>query len=198
MTNLATKNGSLIVKDGKLAEDCGCCGGWYCCESSVCAANDVQSVTVTISAQDFVQRYSPTGLGGSDITIGVRGSSISGSYSLTRSSSSNSFAYSGTGELVSLFLSPSTTSPCCSPLIFTLAMTWKRHGVNAIVTDEQLWASGAATSSDPNVLHLSSLSCYGPFGLSSTANLQLATVLDFGVGTQTSGSPTAVISVVIA
>jgi hypothetical protein len=29
---LATKNGSLIVKDGKIAENCGCCGGdgWYC------------------------------------------------------------------------------------------------------------------------------------------------------------------------
>ncbi len=27
---LATKNGSLIVKDGKIAEDCGCCGDWYC------------------------------------------------------------------------------------------------------------------------------------------------------------------------
>jgi hypothetical protein len=28
---LATKNGSLIVTDGKIAENCGCCGdGWYC------------------------------------------------------------------------------------------------------------------------------------------------------------------------
>ena len=27
---LATKNGSLIVKDGQIAENCGCCGGWYC------------------------------------------------------------------------------------------------------------------------------------------------------------------------
>jgi hypothetical protein len=27
---LATKNGSLIVKDGRLAENCGCCGGWWC------------------------------------------------------------------------------------------------------------------------------------------------------------------------
>ena len=26
MTNLATKNGSLIVKDGSIAENCGCCG----------------------------------------------------------------------------------------------------------------------------------------------------------------------------
>ena len=28
---LATKNGSLIVKDGSIAENCNCCaGGWYC------------------------------------------------------------------------------------------------------------------------------------------------------------------------
>jgi hypothetical protein len=27
---LATKNNAIIVKDGKLAESCGCCGGWYC------------------------------------------------------------------------------------------------------------------------------------------------------------------------
>jgi len=27
---LATKNGAIIVKNGLLAENCGCCGGWYC------------------------------------------------------------------------------------------------------------------------------------------------------------------------
>jgi hypothetical protein len=27
---LATKNNAIIVKDGLLAENCGCCGGWYC------------------------------------------------------------------------------------------------------------------------------------------------------------------------
>jgi hypothetical protein len=27
---LATKNNAIIVKDGKLAENCGCCGDWYC------------------------------------------------------------------------------------------------------------------------------------------------------------------------
>ena len=27
---LATKNNALILKDGLLAENCGCCGGWYC------------------------------------------------------------------------------------------------------------------------------------------------------------------------
>jgi hypothetical protein len=27
---LATKNNAIIIKDGKLAENCNCCGGWYC------------------------------------------------------------------------------------------------------------------------------------------------------------------------
>ena len=27
---IATKNGSIIVKDGAVAENCDCCGGWYC------------------------------------------------------------------------------------------------------------------------------------------------------------------------
>jgi hypothetical protein len=27
---LATKNNAIILKDGLLAENCGCCGGWYC------------------------------------------------------------------------------------------------------------------------------------------------------------------------
>lgn len=30
MTNIATKNGAVVVKDGKAAEGCNCCGGWYC------------------------------------------------------------------------------------------------------------------------------------------------------------------------
>lgn len=36
---LATKNNALIVKDGKVAESCGCCRGWYCyqsCATTVC------------------------------------------------------------------------------------------------------------------------------------------------------------------
>jgi len=31
---LATKNGSLIVKNGNVAENCNCCGGWYCYKSA--------------------------------------------------------------------------------------------------------------------------------------------------------------------
>jgi hypothetical protein len=43
---IATKNGSLIVKDGKLAENCGCCG---------CPPCTPTSVTVSVSASSFLR-----------------------------------------------------------------------------------------------------------------------------------------------
>jgi hypothetical protein len=52
---LATKNGSIIVKDGKLAENCGCCEGWYCGFGKTLSVSPqtipdiVSSVSVTIS-----------------------------------------------------------------------------------------------------------------------------------------------------
>lgn len=33
---LVTKNGALIVKDGVLAEDCKCCGDWWCYDARGC------------------------------------------------------------------------------------------------------------------------------------------------------------------
>ena len=44
---LATKNNAIIVKDGKLAEGCGCCGGICVC--------DATAVTVSISADNFLR-----------------------------------------------------------------------------------------------------------------------------------------------
>ena len=52
---LATKNGALIVKDGKLAENCGCCGGFTC--------DNFYAFTVTAKASNFV----PSGVGLSKI-----------------------------------------------------------------------------------------------------------------------------------
>jgi hypothetical protein len=56
---LATKNNALIVKDGKLAENCDCCGGWYCdggvcgsCASGSYPSAINTSITLTISG-DF-------------------------------------------------------------------------------------------------------------------------------------------------
>jgi hypothetical protein len=50
---LATKNGSIIVKDGLLAENCGCCGGWYCCADKACVLDGITSATIQISAANY-------------------------------------------------------------------------------------------------------------------------------------------------
>jgi hypothetical protein len=50
---IATKNNAIIVKDGKLAENCGCCGGWYCC-AGVLQCPDILRVSVSISASDVI------------------------------------------------------------------------------------------------------------------------------------------------
>jgi hypothetical protein len=61
---IATKNNAIIVKDGKLAENCGCCGGWYCynnCADFLCV--DAPTASVTLAATDFlanaIYRYAP-------------------------------------------------------------------------------------------------------------------------------------------
>lgn len=46
---IATKNGSVIIKDGSVAQNCGCCGGWYCCPPAECALDVVNSIVVTIT-----------------------------------------------------------------------------------------------------------------------------------------------------
>jgi len=56
MTNLATKNGWLIVKDGKVAEDCNCCGGWYC--DNVCQEVFKHNLTVSVA----IENATPVGI----------------------------------------------------------------------------------------------------------------------------------------
>lgn len=54
---LATKNGLLIVKDGSIAGNCGCCAkNWYCCPPAACIAVP-SSVSVTIAAEDYYTQY---------------------------------------------------------------------------------------------------------------------------------------------
>jgi hypothetical protein len=52
---IATKSGGLIVKDGKLAENCGCCNKYYCCEnkSQFC---QIASVSASVAASDWVYK----------------------------------------------------------------------------------------------------------------------------------------------
>lgn len=87
--SIATKNGSIIVKDGSIAENCGCCEtGWYCC-NSLCRQDMVQSVSVTLTMSDYLvwtkERYGqgPLYLHAS---IGCLGSAYAGTHTLERHS----------------------------------------------------------------------------------------------------------------
>lgn len=52
---IATKNGSVILKSGSVAENCGCCGGWQCYKPESCddtisyLRNNVPSITLTFN-----------------------------------------------------------------------------------------------------------------------------------------------------
>jgi hypothetical protein len=97
---LATKNGSLIVKDGKLAENCECCGGWYCCFSPACVADSITGVTVTITASDYLrwtrgQFESPTfGTLYDFLSVGFLGSAYAGTHALTKQPSGSTWTKS--------------------------------------------------------------------------------------------------------
>lgn len=58
---LATKNNAIIVKDGKLAENCGCCGGWYCYdEKCVSCQSGAYPVAINTSVEMHVNDGSVT------------------------------------------------------------------------------------------------------------------------------------------
>lgn len=66
---LATRNNAIILKDGKLAEGCGCCGGWYCydergcCVQDGCATSFVCESECTAAGGVFVQAGSQCNYG---------------------------------------------------------------------------------------------------------------------------------------
>jgi hypothetical protein len=117
---LATKNGSLIVKDGKIAENCGCCGGWYCCPAEACMNELINSVSVTIGASDYLkQAFQSLGFCSpvrrEYSSVGFLGSSLAGTFSLNKQNNgtwSHTFATSAGGTCqASISLSfPSPTS----------------------------------------------------------------------------------------
>jgi hypothetical protein len=87
---LATKNGAIIVKDGLLAENCGCCGGWYCCIDQNCLSTSISSVTATLSGTDRLRKLRYVSTTNPSIsrwyTLGVAGMSLSGSFALQKQS----------------------------------------------------------------------------------------------------------------
>lgn len=46
---IATKNGSVILKSGSVAQNCGCCGGWYCYPDS-CPCNYSKQMPQSLQA----------------------------------------------------------------------------------------------------------------------------------------------------
>jgi len=96
---LAVKNNAIIVKDGKLAENCGCCEEWYCCKSLSCVPLDVSSVSVSITAEDYFAKYNMrdnlvTANSPYKSSAGFLGSLFSGTRQLTRVASTQSPATS--------------------------------------------------------------------------------------------------------
>jgi hypothetical protein len=92
MTNIGTKNGSVIVKNGSAAENCNCCGGWYCYlddsqTDSQYAMKSLASATVTISSQNYIKWAKNTWFYGTEYTSeGFAGAQYNGTYSLQKSS----------------------------------------------------------------------------------------------------------------
>ena len=85
---LATKNGSLIVNSGSIAEDCNCCSrNWYCCPPAACIARP-SSVSVAIAAQDYYAQYSmsdhPSDAGSYQSSAIFLGNAMNGTRALTR------------------------------------------------------------------------------------------------------------------
>jgi hypothetical protein len=114
---LATKNNAIIVKDGLLAENCGCCGGWYCCADKACLAKP-SSVTLSVVAEDFYAQYSATDTfyGAYQSSACFFGSAISGTHLLTSITPSGGYS--------SAWQKTFSAAPSgCSPSVFTLMMS---------------------------------------------------------------------------
>lgn len=113
---LATKNGSLIVKDGKVAENCNCCGDWYCCFSPACIADSVSSVSVALSAQDYLmwQRFQSNSGFNEYASYGFLGSSYNGTHALTKQAN---------GSTWTKVFTPAPHSTCVGDLSFSVSST---------------------------------------------------------------------------
>jgi hypothetical protein len=98
---LATKNGSLIVKDGKIAENCGCCGDWFCysppiyCNAFRCVLPNTLSLSLSASHSGvFFQTFSVnTTFGTTYRNVKFSSPSFSASVTLTKESVSSPCNY---------------------------------------------------------------------------------------------------------
>jgi hypothetical protein len=86
---IATKNNAIIIKDGKLAENCNCCGGWYCYDSRCsCPTSTITGITARITGTDYI-RHSRHVAGDGKLwyvsSLGI-GSALNGDHSFAKES----------------------------------------------------------------------------------------------------------------
>lgn len=175
---IATRNGAIIVKDGKLAEDCACCGGWYCCPSSSCLRDQISSVTVSITAQDYFVRYPETRPGTTWATYraeGVRGSAISGTYNISGGAGNVFQLLAPSPELIELTVVLSPSTPCCDPVMWQLNIGWWIHRsmFSNVITPEQLWATPGLVAYKASVLSGTLSGCASPVSASASGSFDL-------------------------
>jgi hypothetical protein len=126
MTDIATKGGAVIFKDGAAAENCNCCG-WVCCASN-CTLAEPSSVTVTVVAEDFYTQYGMTdNFGTFESSACVFGSVINGTHSLTRTTTKRFFRSSWKKGFTA-------TPSGCTPVEFELNLSFESR----IVVDFEL------------------------------------------------------------
>ena len=198
---LATKNNAIIVKDGKLAENCGCCGEWYCCAERNCFPDQITSILVNIQAEDWYENSS-------FFTSGFRGSLASGQYVLPKVVISNSFAYGGPPTYATSQLLNLTTNlieltmtfgvaDCLSSFSWSLSLGFREsiwYGNDADFTTSKLWDSRslAFPTFAGGVVSGTSSTGLSPINSSSSASFS------FSSGRRVSfGNPVAQISVSI-
>jgi hypothetical protein len=183
---LATKSGSLIVKDGKVAENCNCCAptaGWYCCASRSCLPDNINAITVTISAEDW-HEYS------AGSATGFHGSANLSPFTLTRMVVSTVNADFGTPPVfgIAQLLNPTIDiaelslvvgiNDCSDSFGWRLAVGWRLAswiGPRADFTRDKLWASGrTAPRSNNSVVTGTSTRGLAPINSSGSASINLA------------------------
>jgi hypothetical protein len=154
MTSIGTKNGSIIVKDGKAAESCNCCGGWYCCIDQNCLSTSISSVTATLSGTDRLRKLRYVSTTNPSIsrwyTLGVAGSSLSGTFSLQKQSD-GSWTYQY----------PTRNGGCQDSLTLTVTNGTGGSGATAYVSLALTITSMIYTSTTEQYKTLSELTCNG-------------------------------------
>lgn len=154
--NIATQGGKIILKDGKLAEGCGCCGGWYCCpQVALCPERLRIRAEVTASDATGIFTLTDARCSGAPLSMTavkiLNASALSGAHDLTRTQTTpsssvfeKSFASDGVG---------------CSGALVSVTV----YGTNAceivLSCNEYHWQSQVSSATPPTPLTLGAMKC---------------------------------------